>query len=97
MERLIKQAYGRRKPAPLDDQWQTKVMHSILTRGPLRARTGFFDVFGHVVWRLAPVSCVLIAVLTACTFYLDVLPDYEMASIFLEHPVEFTLMESLGI
>ena len=96
LEELLKKAYAEQKPVAVNGQWSARVMRSIRMHQPLKTAS-VAESFGWFVWRLAPVSAVLILVLTLCTLYFGFVPEYEMARFFVKNPIEFTLMESLGI
>jgi len=44
--------------------WPSRAMRRIRQIGPLRPAGGFWPAFENLVWRLAPVSCLLVLVLT---------------------------------
>jgi hypothetical protein len=50
-------------------------MRRIRQIGPLRSAAGFWPAFESMVWRLAPVSCALVLVLTF--FLLNMEPDVD--------------------
>lgn len=96
LETALKKAYREQKSVTVDEQWSSRVMQTIRMHGPLKTISGS-PSFGWLVWRLAPVSLVLIFVLTVCTLYFGFVPEYEMARFFVTDPIDFTLIESLGI
>lgn len=58
--------------------WQSQAMKRIRQIGPLRPATGFWQAFESMMWRLAPVSCVLVLVLAflSVNMNFDVDSDY---------------------
>ena len=58
--------------------WQSQTMSRIRQIGPLRPVAGFWPAFESMVWRLAPVSCLLVLVLALffVNMELDVDSDY---------------------
>ena len=54
-------------------------------------------LFEQFVWRLAPVTFLLILVLAIFLIKLDLIPDYEMVKLFIDDPVEFTFVEWFGL
>ncbi|NIO03759.1 MAG: hypothetical protein GTN74_03850 [Proteobacteria bacterium] len=54
-------------------------------------------LFEQSVWRLAPVTCLLILVLAALLIKLDFFPDYQMVRLFIDDPVEITFAEEFGL
>lgn len=64
LKKVFSQVYsatGRGEPG---EEWQSQVMRRIRQIGPLRSASGFWPAFENTVWRLAPVSCLLVFVLT---------------------------------
>lgn len=95
--KILKQARKNKEPVRLGEEWQCQVMQRIHAVGPVAAPKHLWEAFGDVVWRLAPATCVLTLVLGLCTVSVDFAPEYEMARLYLGNPVEFLLIESLGI
>jgi len=95
-ELLIRAYHGREKPEG-DELWQMRVMSHIRSLGPMSSREKYFMLFEQSVWRLAPVTCLLILVLAAFLFRLDFIPDYEMAKLFIDDPLEFIFVEWFGV
>ena len=96
LETTLKKAYCEQEPVVSAEQWSARVMRTIRMHGPLKT-VSTSESFGWFVWRLAPISVVLILVLAACMLYFDFVPEYEIARFFVSDPIEFTLIESLGI
>jgi hypothetical protein len=59
-----------REGVPRDD-WRTQVMKRIRRIGPLKPAAGFWPAFEHLVWRIAPVTCLLVLVLAALLMNTD--------------------------
>jgi len=97
VEDALRQAYRRKVAPPVDQHWESRVMRSIRLRGPLQKKNGFLEAFGRFAWKLAPVCCVLIIFFAACTFYLDLVPEHELTRSYVNNPMEFIVLEELGI
>jgi len=97
LENALIRAYRERERAEVSEQWQKKVMSHIRNLEPLNSKTSYFEFFEQFVWRFAPVAGILILILTICVITLDFVPEYEMAKIFIDDPVEFTLVQTFGI
>jgi hypothetical protein len=54
-------------------------------------------LFEQSIWRLAPVTCLLILTLVAFLLTLDFMPDYEMARLFVNDQIRFTLVQWFGV
>ena len=87
-------AYHEKGKGDVDELWQMRVMSHIRSLEPLHSKVSYSEVFGKLVWRFAPVLCVLILILLACIIQLDFISDYEIAEMFMEDPVDFTLFQS---
>ena len=68
-------AYSTKERGETGEEWQSQVMRRVRQVGPLSPAAGFWPAFESMVWRLAPVSCLLVLVLTFLfvnmDFYLD--------------------------
>ena len=95
-ELFIKAYHGKGTPE-VGELWQMGVMSHIRSLGPVSSRRTYFMVFEQSIWRLAPVTCVLILVLAVFLIKLDLIPDYEMVKLFIDDPVEFTFVEWFGL
>ena len=96
LEQALKEAYRGQEPLVADERWTVEVMRTIQAEGPLTKSIGS-ESFGLSVWRLVPLSGALIFVLAACMLYFGFVPEYDMARYFINDPIDFTLIESLGI
>ena len=97
LKELLIRAYHEREKPEGDELWQMRVMSHIRSLGPMSSREKYFMLFEQSVWRLAPVTCLLILVLAAFLFRLDFIPDYEMAKLFIDDPLEFIFVEWFGV
>ncbi len=97
LKELLMRAYHEREKPEGDELWQMRVMSHIRSLGPMSSRKTYFMLLEQSVWRLAPVTCVLILVLAAFFIKLDFIPDYEMVKLFIDDPVEFTFVQWFGL
>ena len=97
LKNLLIRAYHDRKKPDVDELWQMRVMSHIRSLGPLRSGRGYITLFEQSVWRLAPMTGLLILILVALLLTLDFMPDYEMAKILIDDPVEFTVLQWFGV
>jgi hypothetical protein len=63
LKKAFREAYAAKGRGETGDEWQSQAMKRIRQIGPLRPVAGFWPAFETMVWRLAPVSCVLVLVL----------------------------------
>ena len=96
LRKALHDVYLSREKEGIGDDWPLKVMQRVRRIGPLRPASSFWPAFEHVVWRLAPVSCFLIVLLTVLLLNMDfgVGNDYlGTVTVDLEEP---TLTELFG-
>ncbi|MFZ0448422.1 MAG: hypothetical protein WAL98_04205 [Desulfatiglandaceae bacterium] len=95
LNRTLRVAYHEKEKVEVGGQWQAKVMHSVRDIHRLLAKKSFFEQIGDALWRFAPVACALILILGICILKFHMIPDYEMAKIMANDPVEYGLLQSL--
>jgi hypothetical protein len=64
LKTVFRDAYRAKERGESRDEWQSRAMRRIRQIGPLRPAAGFWPAFETLVWRLVPVSCALLLVLT---------------------------------
>ena len=79
LKKTFRGVYLAKERGESGEDWPSLAMRRIRQIGPLRPAAGFWPAFENLVWRLAPVSCVLILVLT---FFL-VNMDFDVDSDYL--------------
>jgi hypothetical protein len=75
LRKAFRDAYAAKERQETGNGWQSAVMKRIRQIGPLRPATGFWPAFESMVWKLAPVSCLLVLVLTF--FFVNMEPDVD--------------------
>jgi hypothetical protein len=75
-------AYKAKEKTEVGDLWQSRVMGNVLSMGPLYAKTGYFELFQQFVWRLTPVTFVLIGLLGMALIKMNFFSDYEFTKAF---------------
>ena len=91
MRKVLAEAYREKENVEVGELWQARVMGHIRSLGPLYPVTRYLQLFEGFVWRLAPVACVLILILAVILIHMDFISEFEMARIFFEDPVDFSL------
>jgi hypothetical protein len=78
LKTALREAYLAKGMGETGEEWQSRAMRRIRQIGPLRPAAGFWPAFESMVWRLAPVSCLLVLVLAFffMNMELDVDSDY---------------------
>ncbi|MBN2122747.1 MAG: hypothetical protein JW821_00500 [Deltaproteobacteria bacterium] len=96
LQEALRAAYLEREKAEAGDQWRSRVMGRIREIGPAAAAPGFWESLEHMVWRLVPVTCLLIAVLGILFVSMDVGHPYDVFDVFLRKWDEQTLADISG-
>ena len=81
-------AYNAKEKREVGDIWQARVMGNILSMGPLYAKTGYFELFQQFVWRLTPVTFILVGLLALALFKMDFYSDYEFTKSFVNNSTD---------
>lgn len=74
LDAILRQAYRAREGAQARGQLGDRVMARIREADAPGRQERFLPAFGDLVWRLAPVSCLLAVVLIALLLTLGLLP-----------------------
>ncbi len=97
----LKTAYDDKQKTDLgelaDDMWQMKVMRHIRRIGPLKPEPVLMEFVEGWIWKFAPVACILIAILIVCLYNLDLSTEYEMAKLYIDDPIGYSIVKVLGI
>jgi hypothetical protein len=75
LKKAFRDAYSAKGRKETGAEWQSRTMRRIRQIGPLRPASGFWPAFENLVWKLAPVSCVLVLVLTF--FFMNMEQDID--------------------
>ena len=97
LKEALRRAYHAREQAPIegDELWRMKVMSHIRRLEPSDGRTIAAALFTHYLWRLTPVVCVLIIMLSLAVMAVDFSLEYEVMQFFINDPVEFTVAQQM--
>ncbi|UCG14329.1 MAG: hypothetical protein JSU72_07690 [Deltaproteobacteria bacterium] len=72
-------------------------MGRIRNLGPIEAKPSFLLMFEQLVWRLAPVTCLLILGLTLLLSSVSFTPEYEAVQLLMNGTEELTLVQFLEL
>lgn len=86
----FKKAHREKENVQVCDNWQLRVMAIIRGYSKDKYNTGFLDLFQQFVWRLAPVSFLVILLLGIVITRLDFLSDYKLIKLFIIDPSDFS-------
>jgi hypothetical protein len=96
LKKAFRTAYFSKERAATGETWRSQIMMRVRKIGPLESSASFWSAFEHLVWRLVPVTCLLVVALTV--LLLSMGPDFGhdyvgTVTAELEKP---TLSEMLG-
>ncbi len=89
---IFKEVYHEKENLCVSDNWQANAMRLIRNDEGERFQYSFFDIFQGFVWKLAPVSCILVLLLGFLMTQTNTLSDYEMAKIFINDPSDLSFI-----
>ena len=96
LKEVLRAAYHDKEKTEISDSWQTKTMRYIRDLGPQDAKLSNLMSFEKLVWRLVPVTGILIFVFSVCLFNIDFVQEYEIAKLFVDDPIEYAFVQSFG-
>jgi|SaaInl8_200m_RNA_FD_contig_81_603578_length_1946_multi_6_in_0_out_0_3 hypothetical protein len=97
LNEVFKRIYFDKENLVVGEQWHRDVMHRIRNLEPTRPRTEFLMRFEQFVWKLMPVSCLLLMVLGAVVMNVDLFSDGDMTGILLTETDELSLTELMEL
>ena len=97
LQAILKRAYQQKENVEVGDQWQQEVMRSVRTLGALQPTPSFPEMLEHLVWRLAPVTCLLIVGLTVLFAVSDFTSGYEVFQLLMNGTEELTFALFAGL
>ncbi len=92
----LRAAYHDRERAEVNTRWQIDAMRDIRRLGPLNAKANSFVFADRFVWRFAAVAGMIALILSVYVVYSGFNPETEIVNLFLDNPVEFTLVQAFG-
>jgi hypothetical protein len=93
---LLRAAYSDKDRAEVSNRWQMDVMRSVRHLGPLNEKATAFFFIDRFVWRFATVACTIALILSIYAGITGFNPTDQIANVFFDAPVEFTLTQVLG-
>jgi hypothetical protein len=89
-------SYREKEKSEARGPWREEVIERI-RRLDLHFRgNGYLELLEGVVWRYAPVACILILILAAVLFRFDILSDDALVRLFAGDPLRYSLMDYIG-
>ena len=90
---LLRQVYQEKEKIEVADVAPEDIMRRIRKLGALPPGPSFLEMFGSFVWRLAPIVCLLILVLTAVSLSVDFAPRHDVFQVLMNGREELTLIQ----
>ena len=97
LTKILRRAHREKENIELGDQWQEEVMRRIRNLGPIEAKPSFLMKLEQLVWRLAPVTCLLIFGLTLLLSSVNLTEGYDAIQLLMNGAEEPTLEQVLGL
>ena len=97
LRKILRRAHQEKENVEIGDRWQQEVMGRIRTMGPIEAKASFLLMFEQLVWRCAPVTCLLILGLTMLLSSVSYAPEDEAVQLLMNGTEELTLVQFLEL
>lgn len=85
-------AYHEKEKSETGDLFRVRVMGHVLSLDPLTPQTAYLELFQQLLWKLAPVTCILVIILGLVIAKMDFIESYELAKSFIDDPADFVLL-----
>ena len=97
LKKSLVAAYNGKKNAEPGHGWQRDVINHIRRLRPLCPETNCFVLFDQFVWRFAAAACFVAILLSVFVFQTGLSPEYDLAKLYIDDPVELTFVQYFGI
>ena len=97
LQAILRKAYQEKENVEVGDQWQQEVMRRVREVGALQPTPSFPEMLEQLVWRLAPVTCLLIFGLTVLFAVSDFTSGYEVFQLLNNGTEELTFAQFVGL
>ncbi len=97
LREILRRAYLEKENVAVGDRWQTEVMRRIRELGEIEERSSSLAMFEQVVWRLTPLTCLLILGLTVLLSSFDFISGNDVIQLLMDGTEELTLNQFFGI
>lgn len=86
----LRTSYHKKENVHVNDHWQSRVISRIRMMDLKNGNNDFFELFQQFVWKIAPVTGVLVILLGIAMTRIDFLSDYELSKIFIYDPSDLS-------
>ena len=97
LRELLRRAYREKEKVEVGDQWQDEVMRRIGELGEMEASPSYLVMLEQLVWRLVPVTCILIIGLTVLLSSFDFISGYDIIQLTMNSTEQITLNQFFGL
>jgi hypothetical protein len=91
LREILRLAYLEKEKVEVGDRWQEGVMRRIRELGEIEERPSSLVMLQQIVWRLAPLTCLLILGLTVLLSSSDFISGDDVIQLLVNGTEEFTL------
>jgi hypothetical protein len=97
LRELLRRAYREKEKVEVGDQWQEEVMRRVGELGEIEASPSYLVMLEQLVWRLVPVTCILIIGLTVLLSSIDFISGYDVIHLTMNSTEQITLNQFFGL
>jgi len=97
LREILRRTYQEREKVEVGDKWQEEVMRRIGELSVMESRSSSLLMFEQLVWRLVPVTCILILGLTMLLSSFDFISGYDVIQLLMNSTEEITLNQFFGL
>jgi hypothetical protein len=97
LKEILRLAYQEKESLEVGDRWQGEVMHRLRKLGVIQPTPGFLEMLESFIWRLVPVTCLLILVVTGVLVASDFTSEYEVIQLLMNGTEELILPPFFGL
>ncbi|MEJ2364429.1 MAG: hypothetical protein P8075_18380 [Deltaproteobacteria bacterium] len=97
LRELLRRAYREKEKVEVGDQWQEEVMRRIGELGEIEVSPSYLVMLEQLVWRLVPVTCILIIGLTVLLSSFDFISGYDVIQFTMNSTEQISLNQFLGL
>ena len=97
LRELLRRAYREKEKVEVGDQWQQGVMRRIGELDEMEASPSYLVMLEQLVWRLVPVTCILIISLTVLLSSFDFISGYDIIQLTMNSTEQITLNQFFGL
>jgi hypothetical protein len=97
LRKILRRAYEEREKVEVNDHWQEEVMRRIGELGEIEAPPSYLVLFEQLVWRLVPVTFILIIGLTVLLSSIDFISGYDVIQFTMNRTEQITLNQFFGL